>query len=143
LIDGREQVLRRLDSTQNSYLQKSTSASPEYAQDYQTSLHFSNEDEIHNAGVSQLQVPLSLSPMREAYFVSYLVANDEGPIKVFFRDLLSTSHQDPLQKSVKEQCSLAFVTTFFGVGHAQGFLIDEGRRLYLSAGTGGSERNIA
>ncbi|KAH4181786.1 hypothetical protein HBI55_206810 [Parastagonospora nodorum] len=132
-IDGREQVLRRLDSTQNSYLQKTTSGSPEYAQDYQTSLNFSNEDEIHDAGVSQTQVPLSLSPMREAYFVSYLVANDEGPMKVFFRDLLLTSHQDPLQKSVKEQCSLAFATTFFGVGHAQGSLIDEGRRLYLQA----------
>ncbi|KAH4215963.1 hypothetical protein HBI25_221940 [Parastagonospora nodorum] len=132
-IDGREQVLRRLNSTQNLYLQKTTSGSLEYAQDYQTSLHFSNDDEIHDAGVSQPQVPLSLSPMREAYFVSYLIANDEGPMKVFFRDLLLTSHQDPLQKSVKEQCSLAFATTFFGVGHAQRSLIDEGRRLYLQA----------
>lgn len=54
-------------------------------------------------------------------------------MKVFFRDLLVTNYQGPLQKSVKEQCSLAFATTFFGVGHAQGSLIDEGRRLYLRA----------
>jgi hypothetical protein len=69
--------------------------------------------------------------MRKIQFFSYLVANDEGPMKVFFCDLLVKGHQG--EKSVKEQCSLAFATTFFGVAHAHGALVCEGRRLYLQA----------
>lgn len=63
--------------------------------------------------------------MRNGYFISYLVTNLHGPMKVMCQSLVP--------RTAGEQCFIALATTFYGLGKTQKPLMDDGRRHYLRA----------
>jgi hypothetical protein len=82
---------------------------------------------------SQVLPPLSLSAWKDDIFVSYLIA-DIGPMGAIYRNLVAPNYYpDSPQRSAGKQSFLALATTFYGVGHAQESLVDDGRRRYSRA----------
>lgn len=83
---------------------------------------------------SHLMPSLSNSAMRDDQFLSYLVANLDGPMRVICGSLTAPSHQTgSLQQTATKQCFLALATTFYGLGHAQESLLRDGLQLYVRA----------
>ncbi|KAH8653789.1 hypothetical protein BX600DRAFT_85948 [Xylariales sp. PMI_506] len=111
-IDGKDQVLRRLD-------RKITS-----------------QFEQRNPSFSSLSIPPtpSVSPICNHQYLSYLVKNLNGPMADICCALVTQNYQViSFPQIVLKQCFVALAMTFFGFSHAHESLVKEGRRHYLAA----------
>ena len=128
-IDEQQRVRRRRVRTSNSS---------------QTKLDSSCETETAEKGLAIIQpnpphgtpVCQSVSPAlwKDELVLRFLAANSGPSLRNVCRDLLARSSQaDSIQRLATKQCFLALATTFFGIGHSQIHLVNDGSRLYGKA----------
>jgi hypothetical protein len=136
-VDGREQVLRRIQRTAS--LPAKTVSPLLISGPNQGVLDIiEKSSEAHRISCYFEQPPLCSSisalPWKRDICLSYLIANTTGPIATVCGNLaLQSCQPDSLQMNAIKLCFRALATTFFGVSHAQKSLVHDGRRFYSLA----------
>lgn len=72
--------------------------------------------------------------MREHQFMSYLLANIEGPMQHICGNIVTSNYQaHSSRRNATKQCSSALATTFYRLANAQADLVREWLSLYVQA----------
>jgi hypothetical protein len=128
-INERQRVLsRRVRTSSSSQTKPASSCETEKTEKYQALIPL---DLSHRSPVPQ---SVSIAPWKDELVLRFLAANSGPSIRNICRDLMAKSSQaDSMQRLATRQAFLALATTFFGVGHSQIPLVNDGSRLYGQA----------
>lgn len=138
-IDGKEQVLRRLGRKTTVQLEQ-FSPSPQAAgsrESYGNQIGEA-EDELQASfrsfPATRILPLTSTCGIRNDNFMSYLVVNLHGPMRVMCSSLVMSNYQAESSSLIAmKQCFAALAMTFYGLCNGQKALMDDGRRQYLRA----------
>jgi hypothetical protein len=133
-VDGRQQILRRIQHTVSSSAKTVSSSSRSGLDPRLLDIsQGSNRTQclLYNSQQPRLSLSLSAVPWKKDICLSYLIANTTGPIATVCSNLaLQSCWPDSLQMTTTKLCFTALATTFFGLSHAQKSLVHDGRHLY-------------